>query len=110
MNWTGVTSFVVTATNAQYVVGFDDLIVISSTLSTNNRTLDNINIYPNPVSDFLFLGNVKDIKSARVYNSIGQLVKETKETKIDFRNFKRCVYILEINTDRRKINKRIIKK
>lgn len=110
LNWTGVTSFVVTGSNAQYVVGFDDLIVSSSTLSTNNNTLERINIFPNPVTDFLNLGNVKNIKSVKVYNCLGRLVTETKEDKIDFRNFNRGVYILQIHTDRQVINKRIIKK
>lgn len=110
LNWTGVTSFVVTGSNAQYVIGFDDLIITGSTLSTNNFNSENINIYPNPVNDFLYFNNVKNMKSARVYNSLGQLVTETKEEKIDFRTFNNGIYILQINTDSEAINKRIIKK
>ncbi|WP_366143717.1 T9SS type A sorting domain-containing protein [Algibacter sp.] len=69
-----------------------------------------IRIYPNPVKDFLYFDTIENIKSARFYNSLGQLVKETKDKKIDFRNFKSGVYILQLNTDNQIINKRIIKK
>ena len=109
LNWTNVNSFVVTGTNAQYVIGFDDLIVSSATLSTNKASTESIQFYPNPVSDFLYLRNLKHLKSSKIYNCLGQLVTQTKKDIIDFRNFKPGAYILQIKTDTGIINKKIIK-
>jgi hypothetical protein len=110
LNWTGVTSFIVTGSNAQFVIGFDDLIVSSTTLSANKFALQDVHVYPNPVNDMLYIDKAENIMSARVYNSLGQLVSETNDNKIDFRKFKSGVYILQINTDKESITKRIIKK
>ncbi|MGB5419434.1 T9SS type A sorting domain-containing protein [Algibacter sp.] len=110
LNWTGVTSFVVTGSNTQFVIAFDDLIVSSSTLSTKNNVLENISIFPNPVTDFLNIGHVKNLKSIRIYNSLGQLVKETNQEKIDLRDVNRGVYLIQINTGENILNKRIIKR
>jgi Secretion system C-terminal sorting domain len=109
LNWTGVTSFVVSSPSATFMA-FDNLIVTSSTLSTDNFAFDSIKIYPNPVTDFLNLKNIKNLKSSKIYNSLGQLVFESKENEIDLRNLNKGLYFVKISmSDDKSINKKIIK-
>jgi hypothetical protein len=67
-------------------------------------------VYPNPVNDFLYIENKENIVSARIYNSLGQLIMETNTKIIDFIKLKSGVYILQINSDKETTVKRIIKK
>jgi len=83
--------------------------VISSLSTEENAHTVKINIYPNPVREFLYLENVKNLNSAKIYNNLGQLVMETKEYKIDLNRLNRGMYILQIDTFNEIISKKIIK-
>ena len=74
-----------------------------------NNSFENISVFPNPFQDFLYLSKVKNLKNLKVYNFLGQLVIETKEIKIDFRNLKNGIYFLQIHTGKGTITKKIIK-
>lgn len=108
LNWTNVTSFTVTAPIINQF-GFDNLIINDSTVSISENTLEGVKVFPNPVKNYLYLENVKNIVSAKVYNISGKLVLETTEVKIDFRNINRGVYFLQLKIDNVLITKRIIK-
>lgn len=106
LNWTDVTSFAVSSSGSSYV--FDNLIV-SRNLSVNNSILEEIKIVPNPVQDFIDLSTVKQLKTLKLYNSLGQLIIETKQEKIDFSNLSRGMYFLQINTEYGTTTKKVIK-
>ncbi|MFI0431061.1 T9SS type A sorting domain-containing protein [Mariniflexile sp. HMF6888] len=108
LNWTDVTSFTVTSSGS--IFGFDNLLINDSSLSDTNYFSENSIIYPNPVQDFLYLETIKNLKFTKIYNNLGQLIIETKDNKIDFSNLNTGVYFLQLITDKRLINKRIIKK
>jgi hypothetical protein len=81
------------------------------TLSTGSQLAYNkVNFFPNPVQNILTIENLKNLKKIRVYNIVGQLIMETKEEKIDFSNFSKGVYVLQLQIDKDIFTKRIIKK
>ncbi|NHN25299.1 T9SS type A sorting domain-containing protein [Flavobacterium jejuense] len=108
LNWSDVTSFTVNHVGA--LPAFDNLIVTTSSLSTTTNVLAGVDIYPNPVQDYLYLRNVKNLESTKIYNNIGQLVSETKEEKIDFSYLNSGIYFLQITTGEGIGIKKIIKK
>lgn len=59
------------------------------------------NIYPNPVTDKLFIGNMKDVTKVEIYNVTGQLVKsfnynEVEQAQINTSDLRSGMYILTI--------------
>jgi hypothetical protein len=69
-------------------------------------------LFPNPTSDFLSVeGLIKG--EMKIYNSMGQLVfqKEINEgTPLSLHQLSKGFYIVEINYDLKKINKRLLVK
>lgn len=107
LNWKDVTSFVVSSSGSSYV--FDDLIV-NKTLAVKNHSLKNIEVVPNPVQDFIDLSTVKQLKTLKLYNSLGQLLLEKKNKQIDFSNLSRGMYFLQINTEYGTTTRKVVKK
>lgn len=88
---------------------------ISNTLSNNDFIInEDIKVYPNPVSDFLYFNNLTNRKINKIlmFNGIGQLVFETNQdiNKLDMNDFKSGVYILKIFEGNSETNLKIIKK
>ncbi|MGJ8734783.1 MAG: hypothetical protein ACSHW4_16625, partial [Cellulophaga sp.] len=85
LNWMDITSFTVTTiTGANF--GFGDLSVYTEeTLSTDDYRpqSENVIAYPNPVEHMLYIKNVLDLKSVKVYNSLGQQVLQSKVDNIN---------------------------
>ena len=80
------------------------------TLTTNYHTPYKEPItFSNPVQNILTLENFKNLNNIKIYNSIGQLVIETKGTKIDFTNLSKGIYILQLHTDNDILTKKIMK-
>ncbi|WP_340850634.1 T9SS type A sorting domain-containing protein [Polaribacter vadi] len=109
LNWTGVTSFTVTSSGG--LMAFDDLSVSDATLSIPvNYISQKTRVYPNPVQNILNIKNVSDLKYINVYNSLGQMVLQSKQEHIDVSNLTKGMYILQIHTAAGTETKRIIKK
>lgn len=74
-----------------------------------NRLIDKVLLYPNPVKDFLNIGNEK-IKEVKIYSEIGQLLGSFSISVIDLSSYNKGVYFIKLifNSDYVKI-KRIIK-
>ncbi|WP_417291679.1 T9SS type A sorting domain-containing protein [Corallibacter sp.] len=75
-------------------------------LNTNSVTL-----YPNPVSDRLFIKSTEIIKTVTIYNVNGQLIKEvnTLGKSIDVASLPSGLYFVKINTANGETTKKIIK-
>ena len=84
----------------------------ASALSVNDFSKDNLLIYPNPTSDFIYVKNLKDAKSYKIFDSSGRLVSQRKlnEDKIDVRNLTEGNYLLEIKSKAFLKNLKFIKK
>lgn len=110
LNWTDVTSFTVTSTE-NYNYGFDNLLINDpNALSLTAYRKDVIKVYPNPSENLLFIRGVQNIKTIKIYNSIGRLIKETHDLKIDISQLNKGIYFLQIETNNRIETKKIIKK
>ncbi len=69
-------------------------------------------IYPNPVTNFLYIKNPKTpIESISIYNLLGVLVynKSYYESAIDLQNIPSGVYFIEVKSNNEFYRKRIIK-
>lgn len=99
-----------------YQTGFvvDNIIVENlAQMSVNDINKNKISIYPNPVVDFVKINGVEPIKSVKIYNVNGTLIK-TKNTlenpfQIDMSGFPKGVYYLSLETEERTEVKKIIK-
>ncbi len=85
-------------------------ILVDGTVGFNINQEQTINLFPNPTSDFLSVeGLIKG--EMKIYNSMGQLVfqKEINEgTPLSLNQLSKGFYIVEINYDLKKINKRLL--
>ncbi len=84
-------------------------------LRTESYTLENlIQIYPNPVNDFLSIKIAENIqlKNLKLYNLQGQELLQFPQSikRINLSQLSAGMYILKIETDQGSINKRLLKK
>ena len=68
-----------------------------------------ISIYPNPVKDIVVIEGVEAFE-VHVFNSLGQLIKETKDNVLDLSDQEAGIYIIKVITPSETITKQIIKK
>lgn len=82
---------------------------ILSTVEIKNN--QQILIYPNPTSDFIYLNQISDAKKYQIIDFSGRLVKhgELKEKWIDVKSLTNGNYILIIKTKEKELNFKFIK-
>ena len=72
------------------------------TLTAEDLRLNGLKVYPNPVSDKLYVTGVTEMSSITIYNPLGQKIKEfnvdVANYPIDFYSFSKGVYLLKIAT------------
>ena len=84
---------------------------LSAVLATESFNVDYFSYYPNPVKDVLNL-NLNaglELKQVNLYNSLGQYVYSSKTTTIDTSNLTSGLYFIEVETNKGKSSKRLIK-
>lgn len=91
-------------------------ITVASLAVQGFNDLKGIAIYPNPVADFLIISNVySDIQKINIFDFSGKRVmtfskfEEQKNIKIGVSTLENGSYIIEIETNKGKINKKFIK-
>lgn len=86
------------------------------TLNIEQKSKNNISVYPNPVEDYFTIKTHEpyDNLSIKIYNNIGQLIDQKNlkkdSAKVNISNYQAGVYSIEITTDKFKTTKKIIKK
>ncbi|MEG1020375.1 MAG: T9SS type A sorting domain-containing protein [Myroides sp.] len=85
---------------------------ISGILSSDTFVLENFNIYPNPTTDILNIELKENLTLEKVliYNTSGQLVKETSEKIINVSGFAKGIYNVQVLTNHGKATKKVIVK
>lgn len=85
---------------------------IQGILSSNTFVLENFNIYPNPTTDILNIELKENLTLEKVliYNTSGQLVKETSEKTINVSGFAKGIYNVQVLTNHGKASKKVIVK
>lgn len=84
-------------------------------LSVENWEISDIEIYPNPSSEFVYLNNLEGIESIQIHNYNGQNIRilsaDSTEMKIDISDLASGMYLLQFkNKSNQIVNKKIIKK
>ena len=73
-----------------------------------------IKLYPNPISATLFLSVPEDVEVSeiQVFNTVGQLVfkRSTYDQSLSFQGLSSGMYFVELNTNRGKVFKKVLKK
>lgn len=85
---------------------------ISGILSSDSFVLENFNIYPNPTTDIINIELKENLTLEKVliYNTSGQLVKETFEKTINVSGFAKGIYNVQVLTNHGKATKKVIVK
>lgn len=76
---------------------------ITTTLSTENATLDTFSFYPNPVKDILYLDNIT-LTKASIFNILGQLIdtktlENTTSNTLDLSNLEKGIYLVVLENN-----------
>ncbi len=93
-------------------VGSVQVYDISGILSSDTFVLENFNIYPNPTTDVLNI-ELKEsltLEKVLIYNTSGQLVKETSEKTINVSGLAKGIYNVQVLTNHGKATKKVIVK
>lgn len=88
--------------------------LVPAALGIQNQNLENLNLYPNPVSDFLNLSNDTEISEINVFNLLGQKVisfnPNALTAAVDLGNLSPSAYIVEVVSAGNKGIYKVIKK
>ncbi|RLD54456.1 MAG: hypothetical protein DRJ01_18010, partial [Bacteroidetes bacterium] len=97
---TGVTVyFTIEATDVEFTTTYESSYNVITGI--NDINMNNISIYPNPVSDMLHINNLTNVKNITISNVIGQKVKTVNNINSEILNIntsdlERGVYIISI--------------
>ncbi|WP_274473812.1 aryl-sulfate sulfotransferase [Mangrovimonas aestuarii] len=81
-----------------------------NSLNTPEIALQNINIYPNPTSNYINIESAYPIDKIEIYDLLGKnVMTEHNNTKINLESLNSGVYIISINQGNKKTIKKIIK-
>ena len=88
--------------------------LVPAALGIQNQNLENLKLFPNPVSDFLNLSNDTEISEINVFNLLGQKVisfnPNTLTAAVDLGNLSPSAYIVEVISAGNKGIYKVIKK
>jgi hypothetical protein len=80
-------------------IKFNAISVNDITLESDNIIESNFEIYPNPASDKISIIGIENIKSVKIFNSLGALVKHTKNaTSIDVSDLTKGIHFIEVDS------------
>ncbi|MFC4687417.1 T9SS type A sorting domain-containing protein [Epilithonimonas pallida] len=92
---------------------FDSVKIIQKPLlaTSDIAKTDNVKIYPNPVSDILYIQPVSGITQAEIFDITGKKVNsKLNNNKIDVKNLQSGIYILSTEAGGKKSSQKFIKK
>ncbi|SDS54108.1 Por secretion system C-terminal sorting domain-containing protein [Polaribacter sp. KT25b] len=93
-----------------HLISKNNTIVLNT--EKQNLTLHNIEIFPNPVNDFLTIKTTNNTTFNKliIYNLLGQKVFKSTKNQVNLSEIKKGIYIIKVDTDAGIIRKKIIKK
>ena len=69
---------------------------LDTTLSNMNDILNDMNLYPNPTKDLVFISGGLTIKKFKIYDSFGRLIQTGCGNIFDLKNYKNGVYMVSV--------------
>lgn len=90
--------------------GFINPLGEDPTLNTNHKVLsEQIKVFPNPVSETLYISGITAIDNIIFYDSLGRLVYETQNAnQVHVSKFNKGMYVLQVFSDGRTSTHKII--
>ncbi|WP_299363670.1 T9SS type A sorting domain-containing protein [Winogradskyella sp.] len=90
--------------------GYAAVYDLNAVLSTEDQTISNFSIYPNPTKDqfTIQLDNRSELQNVNIYNNFGQLVLTSKVINVDISKLTSGLYMVEIVTAKSKGTKKLI--
>jgi hypothetical protein len=81
-------------------------------IESYNNILEDVFVYPNPTSNYVNIGDLKDIiiQNLSVYNLQNQFLFETDDDKIDISSLPSGIYFIKVKTNNGEIIKKVAKK
>ncbi|NIF04998.1 T9SS type A sorting domain-containing protein [Chryseobacterium sp. Tr-659] len=68
-----------------------------------------LSLYPNPATDFIYINSLDKIKGVEIYDASGKQMKtEMNDNKINVKGFLPGFYLINIQTERKKITEKVI--
>jgi len=76
--------------------------IVEENLSVNDQFINEYSIYPNPTTEFIMINSNENKHKIIIYNSLGQIVKNTKlnNNKINVSNLIKGIYYIKINNSK----------
>lgn len=93
-------------------MAMDDInIVTTSTTGIEPPNKEDVAIYPNPASDFIYVNNSEEVKRITILNSTGAIVKsiDGRQHEINCTGIDSGIYFLQITTPKGKKTFKFIK-
>ena len=80
------------------------------TAGVSSQQLENVNMYPNPVENKLFINSKETLNKVEIFNLLGKKVLSTTNTKsIDVSSLSKSVYLVKISSDKGISTKKLVK-
>jgi len=67
----------------------------TTTAVVNAKTENSFSVFPNPVSDYLFINKKDENQTAVIYNCFGENIMESNDTKIDVSSLANGIYFIK---------------
>lgn len=81
----------------------------SGTLSIGDKSVDGVLVFPNPVSQTLYISTKQTLESVVLYDLLGKEVYASKHSnQIDVSLYQQGIYLLKVKLNRGQITKKII--
>ncbi len=85
-------------------------ITVNTPVGIDPKEVSDIHIYPNPVSDILYIEGDLSIQNITIFNTTGQLQYKGKETVIPVSDWNKGTYFIKIETPEKALTKKFIVK
>ena len=96
------------ATQKEYIKSFFEDCAV--TLGTEHLEKESLTIYPNPTSGDIFINNITQFNEVKVYSTNGVLLMQSNYKNLNISSFSDGIYIIEIASVNKSIQRKIIKK
>ncbi len=102
-----------TGPNTEPSVAYIFIANVAAASSVEEESINSVNSYPNPATDFIKIESENTIKNITIYDTTGQIVKilpvnNTNNINIAITNLKNGLYYIKVLTERELILKKVI--
>lgn len=104
-NWTGATTL------GCSITAYNWFLTLSNENFIPNSDTDNLQIFPNPTKNIINIKNITEIENIKIFDYLGKevLTQTENNNEINVENLSKGIYLIEINSENRKVYKKLIK-